>query len=173
MDKPLAYPVIRRAGSDLLTSGMLAATLSGAVLLWRGRRETGHPAAPVNAISHWLWPQKALQTDDASLRYTATGGVVHYASAMLWAALYEAIRRGRRRPSATNACTDAAAVTAAAALVDLKLVPPRLTPGFEHRLTPRGLGMVYAGFALGLALGGLLALEPLRKAAWGRIRNGE
>ena len=64
MDTPLPTdPTLRRTGSGLLTGGMLAATLSGAVLLWRGRRETGNPAAPVNAISHWLWPQQALQTD--------------------------------------------------------------------------------------------------------------
>jgi hypothetical protein len=173
MNRPLTNRVINRAGSGLLTSGMLAATVSAAVLLWRGRRETGNVAAPVNAISHWLWPQKALQNDDVSLRYTATGSAVHYASSMLWAGLYEVIRRRRRRPTAGNACADAAAVTAVAAVVDLKLVPPRLTPGFEHRLTPAGLAMVYGGFALGLAVGGLLTLKPLRKAAMTPIRNGD
>jgi hypothetical protein len=47
------------------------------------------------------------------------------------------------------------ALTAAAAVVDLKLAPSRLTPGFERR-SPRSLTCVYGGFAAGLALGGAL-----------------
>jgi hypothetical protein len=51
-------------------------------------------------------------------------------------------------------------VTALAAVVDLAIVPKRLTPGFEQRLTRPSITLVYAGFAVGLALGGLLARRP-------------
>jgi len=44
-----------------------------------------------------------------------------------------------------------------AALVDLRLVPERLTPGFERRLSRRSLAWTYVGFGAGLALAGLLA----------------
>jgi len=47
---------------------------------------------------------------------------------------------------------DAAAVTAVAALVDLRIVPHRLSPGFQDRLSGRALVQVYGGFALGLVL---------------------
>ena len=137
--------------------GLAAGTLSTAALLWRGRHDARSAAAPLNAVARWFWPRRALRQDGVSARYTGTGTVVHYASSLLWAALYEAVRTRRRRPDALNAVTDAAAVTALAAVVDLKLVPRRLQPGFEERLAPRSLVWVYAGFAAGLALRGMMA----------------
>jgi hypothetical protein len=41
-------------------------------------------------------------------------------------------------------------VTAGAYVVDYHLVPKRLTPGFEERLSPGALALVYA--ALGVSL---------------------
>ena len=49
-----------------------------------------------------------------------------------------------------------AAITTAAYVVDFNLTPRRLTPGFEKRLSKRGLFIVYATFALGLATGALI-----------------
>ena len=148
-------PLVRRTAGG----GTLAALISAAVLMWRGRQDSRSAAAPVNAISHWIWPRSAMARDDASLRYTGTGGLVHLASSMLWSAIYGGVRMRRRYPTAMNAVTDAAAVSALAAVVDLKLVPERLTPGFQHRLSDRSLLLVYAGFGLGLALSGLAALR--------------
>ena len=142
----------------VLIAGGLASSLSAAVLLWRGRRECGSAVAPINAASHWLWPQ-ALRRDDASLKYTGTGAAIHHASAMLWAAVYGCLRQRRLQPNAVNAIGDAAAVAALSAAVDLKLVPQRLTPGFERRLSPPGLIAVYGAVAVGLALGGLMAMR--------------
>ena len=141
------------------TEGLLAGALSALVLAWRGHAEVGSAAAPVNAVSHWIWPQQALQRDEASLRHTATGGALHLGSSLMWSALYSWLRGRRLHPTPQNALTDAVALTALAALVDLKLVPQRLTPGFEHRLRRPSLVLVYAGFGVGLALGGLLQLR--------------
>jgi hypothetical protein len=44
-------------------------------------------------------------------------------------------------------------------VVDLGLVPERLSPGFERRLSRPSTGLVYLSFGVGLALGGLLALR--------------
>lgn len=140
-----------------LTSALTAAAASTLVLLWRGRRDSGHAAAPLNAVSHWWSPRRALRENAPSWRYTGNGLLVHVASSFWWAAIYAMCRRLRRHPTAANAWTDAAAVGSGAALVDLKLVPERLTPGFEHRLRPAGLTWVYAVFAIGLAVGGVLA----------------
>jgi len=143
----------------LLVSDLLSSSLSAAVLAWRGRTDAGSAAAPVNAISHWLWPREALRQDDASARFTLTGLGVHFASALLWCGFYERLRA--RRGAATPACavSDAVAVSAVAAVVDLACVPDRLTPGFEKRLSGRSLVLVYTAFAAGLALAGVVALR--------------
>lgn len=141
----------------ILTDGLIASTASTAALAWRGRHDGSTAAAPINAISHWVWPRRALQTEQPSLRHTGTGAAIHYASSLLWATVFGVLRRRRANPTPANAVGDAAAVSALAALVDLKFTPARFTPGFEHRLTPRSLGFVYASFALGLAAGAWLA----------------
>lgn len=152
--KSLAHWPARLLLSDLLSSG-----LSAAVLLWRGHVENGHAAAPVNAVSHWIWPRQALREDRASARFTATGAVVHFAAALLWCGLYDLLRRRPRADTPRQAVTDAIAVSSVAAVVDLACVPERLTPGFERRLSPGSLVLVYGAFAAGLAFAGLAALR--------------
>ena len=144
---------------DTLTDGLLASAISAAALVWRGRQDGAGPYAPLNAVSHWIWPREAMRRGEPSLRHTATGTAIHVASSLLWAALYDFVRTRRRRPTPLNAIADAAAVTALAATVDLKLVPRRLTPGFERETSRPSLALVYGGFALGLAIGGVLALR--------------
>lgn len=151
---PLVTPRVAPFMRETLRDGLVAGGLSTAALLWRGRRDDRSAAAPLNAVSHWFWPRAALRRDDVTLRHTATGALVHVASSVLWGAVYAALRQRRRRPTPLNAVVDATAVTALAATVDLKLVPDRLTPGFEHRLSKRSLTLVYVAFALGLAWAG-------------------
>jgi hypothetical protein len=148
-----------RATDHALTGAFLAAVLSTAVLLWRGRAEARRASAPINAISHRFWPEEALQRDEPSLKHTGTGVALHYGSSLLWSTAYGWMRARRYRPTPLNAAVDAAAVTALAALVDFAVVPKRLAPGFERRLSKPSLGIVYSGFAVGLAIGGLIALR--------------
>ncbi len=134
--------------------GLGASGLSWLALLWRGRKDNKAAAAPVNAVSHWLWPRRALREDRPSWKHTATGTLVHVGASMLWAGLYDwrrSARRERGDDSVAGAVADAAAVTALAAVVDLKLTPERFTPGFERRLSTRSLWITYACFAAGLA----------------------
>jgi hypothetical protein len=160
---PRPIPLVRSRWPAFLTDGVLSAALSAAALMWRGRTERGSAAAPINAVSHLVWPGVALRRDDLTLRHTGTGAVLHVASALLWGGLYSWLRHQRLRPTAGNAVLDAAAVGAAAALVDLKMVPPRLAPGFERRLSGSGVGWAYVALAAGLALGGLKELSDERR----------
>jgi hypothetical protein len=146
---------LRRIG-PVLASGTLASVLSAAVLAWRGRSENASAAAPLNAPAHWFFGSRSLHRDGISARHTGTGLLVHHASSLFWAVLHELLRARRQRITPATAVVDAAAVTAVAAVVDLKLVPPRLTPGFEHRLSRRSLAGVYLAFAAGLAIAGCL-----------------
>lgn len=146
----------------MLACGAAAGTLSAAVLAWRGRAETGSRVAPLNAVSHWLWGREAIRRNDTTLDHTGLGTAIHYLSALFWGVGYEALRAARRDPTPVNAVTDAAAVTSLAALVDLKVVPERLTPGFERRLSNGSLALVYLAFGVGLAVAEM-SLAPQRR----------
>jgi hypothetical protein len=133
-----------------LRDGGLAGLTSLVAMGICGRLQTGSAAAPINAPSHWIWGERALHQDGWSLRYTATGLAIHQGSAVFWGLLHQWMRRRDSRPG--TVVRDAIVTSAAAAFTDLALTPPRLTPGFEQRLTPRGLAWTYALFAVGLAI---------------------
>lgn len=148
-----------RALKDALIAGSIASLTSTVVLALRGRSDTGGALGPLNAPSHWLWGDRALEEDGASLRYTATGLLIHHASSIFWAMVQEQLlhRKAQSENTVAAVLRDAAITTALAALVDLRLVPKRLTPGFERRLSGPSLAVVYSLFAVGLAIGSSLA----------------
>ena len=133
-------------------SGTVAALLSTLTLAVLGRREAGSSAAPINAISHWYWGKRAARQDDASVKYTLPGYLTHHGASVFWAVFFERLfgRRARRDPA--TALATGAAVATLAAVVDYTITPKRLTPGYEARLSPPSLVVVYAAFAVGLAL---------------------
>lgn len=149
---------------EALVSGTLASLLSAAALVWAARREIKAPAAAANATSHWVWGDRALRQNEATLRYTVPGYLIHHGASVFWALLH-ALAWGKRRQAAEPgpAAVSSAATAAAACLVDFRLTPRRLTPGFEHRLSRPALAGVYACFAVGLALGSL-AVRRLRRS---------
>lgn len=142
-----------------LTSGTAAGIATTAVAALAGKRETGSYAAPLNATSHALWGDKAARQDRFSLKYTATGLLLNFWASVMWAAIYEklfgAARAEHRSP--LRPLVGAAAVTAGAYLTDYHLVPERLTPGFEKRLSGKSLATIYVALALGMAAGAALA----------------
>jgi hypothetical protein len=150
----------KEASRDAAWTGGLAGAASLAALAWRGRRETGSVFAPVNAPSQWVWRDRALRADGPSWRYTGVGLAVHQGAAYFWGLLYERFIAPRGTVSLAADLRDAAVATAAAATVDFVMTPPRFTPGFEKRLSVQGLVWVYAGFALGVALGSRMARRP-------------
>ena len=140
---------------ESLIAGLASGLLSALAVAW-GSRAGGHRAvAGLNAPSHWLWGQEALESEELNLRHTAVGVTTHVASALFWGGLYGLMRGWHRRPMPLNAATDAITLTGAAIVTDYLLVPKRLTPGFEERLTPPRLGVVYLALAGGLLLGAL------------------
>lgn len=137
-------------------SGSIASLLSAAYLAWAGERR-GTPAAPVNAVSHWFFGNRALRQDPPSLLYTLTGYAIHHAASLFWGVLHAklwAAQQQHKQP--IPALAGAVAASSVACLVDLQLTPQRLTPGFEHRLDRPELANVYACFATGLLIGTLL-----------------
>jgi hypothetical protein len=134
-----------------LQSGTVASVLSSAVLASRGAIERHDPAGPMNGPSQWIWGLGAPYVRGFSFRHTVLGYLIHHASSILWAAMFEkaAARRAARPAVETLALAGATAVVAS--IVDFKLVPRRLTPGFEKRLSRQSLVLTYGAFALALA----------------------
>ena len=141
----------KRAFNRGLLSGTFASILSTLALAARGRSETGSALAPINAVSHWYWGDRATRVDHANVKYTVPGYLTHHATSIFWAVLFERVFGGtlRGRPGPTLATS--AATAAVACFVDYQLTPKRLTPGFEHRLSKASLFLVYTAFAAGLA----------------------
>lgn len=140
-----------------MVSGTTSSLLSTAALAALGKGETGSMFAPTNAISHWLWGDKAARRNRPSLRYTLVGYLIHHASATFWAVLFERFvgnKLDQKNPALTlQAATAASAV---ACFTDYQLTPRRLHPGYEMRLSTPSLALVYGAFGLGLAVGALL-----------------
>lgn len=141
-----------QAFRDGLVSGTVASIVSTISLAIFGKAELDESAAPVNAPSQWIWGRHAPYENRFSLRYTVVGYAIHHAASVFWAILHEKFRP-RLSPAsrATTVMAPAIATSAAAYAVDFYVIPKRLTPGFEHRLSKRSLLMVYGTFALGLA----------------------
>lgn len=137
-----------------LISGSAASVLSTVALAVRGKIDAGNAIAPTNAISHWLWGDNAATKDGFQAKYTIPGYVIHHASAVFWAVLLERYYGHVLDKSDVGDTLKVTGVaTAIACFTDYKLTPHRLQPGFEMRLSKRSLFMVYASFALGLAIG--------------------
>jgi len=135
-------------------TGSVASATSAAALALCSQKENHSPFSAVNAVSHWLWGDRAARKDQPSLRYTLLGYGIHHASAVFWGVLFERWFRhvlARRRPVPTAAA--GTAMAAVACFVDYKMTPKRLHPGFEQRLSTGSLALVYAAFGAGLALG--------------------
>lgn len=146
-----------RALKEGVVSGTLAGLFSAVVLMVTGKRDAGSPVAAINAESHWLWGGESLGENRLTLRHSLVGLATHQLSTMFWATLY-AVVRGKRRPVHTvpEALLGGLATSAAAAVIDYTLVPKRLTPGFEHRLSKPSMVAVFAAIAGGIAVGALL-----------------
>jgi hypothetical protein len=140
-----------------LVGGAAASLLSTVALAVLGKCEAGSAYAPTNAVSHWIYGDKAARHDDPSARYTLPGYLIHHGSATFWSVIFERLCGSlldRKDPAVTLGVGTAA--SAVACFTDYQLTPRRLHPGYEKRLSRPALALVYASFGLGLAFGAML-----------------
>jgi hypothetical protein len=158
--RPRWQPAWRQALREGLVAGSLGSLLSTALLAAAGRRQAGSLVAPTNAVSHWLWGDASLREDGPSWRYTGLGYLTHHLAAVFWATLHAGLM-GRRPGAGTlpAALLGGIATSATAAAIDYTLVPKRLTPGFEHRVSTGAMVAAFAALAVGMAIGSLLMRE--------------
>lgn len=125
-----------------------AATTATTMALGAMRDESAW--APLNAVSHILWGDEAARHTEPSAGYTATGAALNGGAMVTWAIAYTAVRR-LLPPGPASSVAAGAGVAAAAYLIDYHVVPKRLTPGFEKRLSGRSMFWIYAALAVSLA----------------------
>jgi len=147
----------------VLKTGALAAVTTTAALALASWARERRAAAALNAVSHILYGEKALRRDRPSPKYTLTGIALNAAAVTGWAAVRHVLF-GRRREPLPRALLRGAATSALAYAVDYAVVPERLTPGFERRLSRPALFAVYAVLALSLA-----QWRPSREFERGRL----
>lgn len=140
-----------------LVGGATSSLLSTVALAALGKREAGSAYAPTNAVSHWIYGDKAARHHGASARYTLPGYLIHHGSAMFWAVIFERLcgeLLDRKNPALTLGVGTAA--SAVACFTDYQLTPDRLKPGYERHLSRPSLAVVYGAFGVGLAIGAML-----------------
>jgi len=140
-----------------LVGGVTSSLLSTAALAAYGKREAGSAYAPTNAVSHWIWGDRATRHHGPSARYTLPGYLIHHGSAMFWSVIFERLcgeLLDRKNPALTLGVGTAA--SAVACFTDYQLTPDRLKPGYENHLSRPALAVVYGAFGVGLAIGAML-----------------
>jgi hypothetical protein len=122
----------------------------------------GSASAGLNAVSHILWGDAAQAKDEFSAKYTLVGAGLNSAAVASWAAVHElVVEKGGVPRRFMPMLLTASLVSGIAYLVDYHVVPERLTPGFEKRLTPKAMAIVYGALAVGLAVGAVLVRKRL------------
>jgi hypothetical protein len=145
------------AATYSLRSGAIAALATTAVVALAGARETGSAVAPINATSHIVWGESAGRVERVDARHTLLGAALNFGACVFWAAFYERwFGRAPRRDGTGSALLGGAARAAAAYVTDYHVIPRRLTPGWESRLSGRAIAAAYLALALSLPLRRLL-----------------
>jgi hypothetical protein len=139
---------------NVATTASIATTATTAAALFVSKAETSYAAAALNATSHILWGDEAAKHDDPDLEHTLVGGALNASAMGAWAFIQELLPRAH---TPLGAVTKGVFVSALAYVTDYFIVPKRLTPGFEKRLSPAGMLTMYGSLAGALALGEWIA----------------
>lgn len=140
---------------DTLATGAVATTATNGALAVLGKLENGRSLGPINAVSHIIWGKEAIKANGFDARHTLLGSLLNAVALTGWAGVHELLMPRHRRPSAQRALLSGAAVSSLAYITDFHVVPKRLTPGFEEKISRKGLLAVYAVLAVALAAGSL------------------
>ena len=138
---------------DILQTAGVATVATTAAAAACGALETGSAAAPVNAISHIAWGDGAARRNLVSVKYTGVGSALNAGAMVSWAAFHHVLFKPREGASPLSSLIRGAATAGVAYVVDYYVVPKRLAPGFEKRLSNWSVFMIYAALAAGLAAG--------------------
>ena len=142
---------------DALVAGSIVAAVTIAAVALRGRQDSGSAVAPINASSHVVYGPEAGDVDVADFKHTLPGLAINAGASVFWAAVYERLfGDADDRGGVGKALLGGGAVAGLAYLLDYHLLPKRLTPGWEERVSGRSLAMIFGAMALTLPVWSLL-----------------
>ena len=133
-----------------LRAGTIAAAATAGALVALGRAH-GAALRPLNSVAHIVAGSRAYYMEGVNWLITPLAIVVHLASILAWGALFSLLhaRHARRRASILAALAFAAATW----VIDYRVVPDRLRPGFESGLSGMEIAVVYLVLGVSLAWG--------------------
>ena len=103
------------------------------------------------------------------------GAAINIGASFFWGSLFGAFLSSRPLRQPTEMLRDASIMGAIATLVDYRLVPKRLTPGWKRALSNRSVLLSMGAMTLGLAAGGLAAQitedDLARRRRFTRLRH--
>jgi hypothetical protein len=147
----------QRVARAAVVSGLVTGAATAATVAFRGSRDSASAVAPINATSHVAWGDDATQEENADVAQPALGAAIHTGAGVFWASVYEKLfGRHAERGDIAMAFVGGVTVAGLAYVTDYDLVPKRLTPGWEHRISGRSLALTYAVMAVSLPLRSLL-----------------
>lgn len=150
-------------GLSAVVTGTVATLVSTAALAAFAKLEGKGALQPLNATSHWLNDDDAAKVDLPTVRHTGVGFFTHHASAVFWAAPFEAWLAANPPATIWALLRDSFVMAGIAGAVDYGLTPHRLTPGWELVLSKKSMLASYVALGFGLAAGAL-ASERLRES---------
>ncbi len=144
--------------SRAVAVGALAGVATTAVVALCGQRETGNAVAPINATSHVLWGDEAAAADAVDLKHTLPGVVINAGAGVFWACVQQLLL-GRVARTHGAAVASGVAVASLAYVVDYHLIPRRLSPGWELRVSGRSVALGFVALGVSLALAALAGVR--------------
>jgi|SRR5690606_18648545 len=148
----------QQALKDSIIPALTADLAAMAMVSSRGRKDSHSGMAPINSTSHVLWGAEAGRVDGFSARHSLPGLMINAGAGLWWAVVYQKLfgeLADRRGP--VTALAGGLATAALAYVVDYKLVPKRLTPGWELRISDKSLYLSLAAMGIGLGIGSILS----------------
>lgn len=139
-------------------TGSTAAAVASAIVAWRGQHDSRSAIAPINTTSHVIWGDQAASVEQATWQHTVPGILINAGAGIWWGLVFQKLFGEKvDQHGYATAALGGAATAALAYAVDYHLMPKRLTPGWEKRLSPPSLFLSMCGLGAGLALGAILS----------------
>ena len=118
-------------------------------LCWPRTGENDSPWAAINAVTHIVDGEEKEQPTGYAPRESGIGVGINGTAMAAWGVLYEGalLLTGAKSTLLTGGLASLAAW-----VIDYKIVPRRLAPGIETRLSSEAVWAAYAAMAIGFAL---------------------